>query len=457
METAHASNERTPLLGNGVASTGCRYLFRISATSNEQTPLDGNGTAFNEQTPLHGSDTTSNEQRPLDGSCVTSNRQTPTFGQSTSSNSDTRPPIVSCPRIFERETNEVSLEEVVQALCSAWQRNRKPKPEVTLDFFNTKELYAMHLAWKNVTRGRHCSSQAHIIAEAVASAMTREVLHVPHRNEINMNSNLLIDFTTDKSLLAVNLLREWERITDGVGFPVRYIETIFEDSDEQPLAVSEFWLRQVELYDKVHDFILNPRLQIFLHTCLIIWPISILIVGSKYMECPISHHLSHLLIILGCIGCLAILVRLALMYLTSKAQYPYDWFWEWIGLRLIEFTFLIVFIVQAFHFFDTDPTTEPDPNQCVQNFYNAALVINYVSIALVSAYVIAYSVIFCLNQFDVWHWIFRHLLLLGKQGEFVLSTCVRNYSVPTNKQGTKAVKTVAMISDHICTSGNTKS
>ncbi|GBM54570.1 hypothetical protein AVEN_157072-1 [Araneus ventricosus] len=42
----------------------------------------------------------------------------------------------------------------------------------------------------------------------------------------------------------------------------------------------------------------------------------------------------------------------------------------------------------------------------------------------------------------------------GKQEEFVVSTCVRNYSVPTKKLSTKADKT---ISYHICTSGNTSS
>ncbi|GBM41933.1 hypothetical protein AVEN_142908-1 [Araneus ventricosus] len=314
-----------------------------------------------------------------------------------------------CPRTFQRKTNEVSLEEVVQALCSAWQRNRKPKPEVTLDFFTTKDIYAMHLAWKNVTRGRRCSSRAHKIAEAVAAAIARELLPAPECDENDISIDFHIEFTTKKSLLAASLLRDWEMIDEGDGFPVRYIETIFEDSDEQPLAVSEFWLRQVELYDKVHDFILNPRLQILLHTLLFIWPISILIIGSKYIECPMGHHLSRLFFILGCVGCSAILFRLMLMNLTAKARYPIFWLWEWNSLKLIEFTFLVVFIVQAFHFFDTDPTTEPDPNQCVQNFYNAALVINYVSIALVSAYVIVYSVIFCLNQFDVWHWIFRHL------------------------------------------------
>ncbi|GBM78583.1 hypothetical protein AVEN_105174-1 [Araneus ventricosus] len=53
--------------------------------------------------------------------------------------------------------------------------------------------------------------------------------------------------------------------------------------------------------------------------------------------------------------------------------------------------------------------------------------------------------------------IFLLSLLLGKQEEFVVSTCVRNYSVPSKKLGTKAIKTDAMISDQICTSGYTSS
>ncbi|GBN78640.1 hypothetical protein AVEN_26070-1 [Araneus ventricosus] len=51
--------------------------------------------------------------------------------------------------------------------------------------------------------------------------------------------------------------------------------------------------------------------------------------------------------------------------------------------------------------------------------------------------------------------IFLLSLLLGKQEEFVVSTCVRNYSLPTKKLGAKAGKTDAMFSES--TSGNTDS
>ncbi|CAL1266748.1 unnamed protein product [Larinioides sclopetarius] len=392
METAYTSNERTPLLGDGTATNKHRKLHRISAISSEQTPIDGNHKAFNEQAPPEGNHSIKPEESLP-------------FGEGTSSNSDTNP-LVPCPTTVERETNEVPLEEIVQAMCSAWQRNRGRRREVELNFFTTKELYALHLAWKNVTRGRHCSSQPHIIAEALAAAI-EDVLQ-PRRDEDERYIYVHIGKTMEKGILTVNLLREWERITKGFRFPGRYIETIFVDSDVQPLAVSEFGLRQVELYDKFRGFIQNARLQIILHTLLIIWPVSILIVGSKYMDCLVSQCLSYLLIILGCVGCSAILIRLALMYLTSRAQYPYDWFWEWIVLRVIEFTFFIVFIVEAIYFFNF-PITELDPNHCVKTFYSAALVVNCVSIALVSAYVLIYSIKICAYQFDFWHWILRRL------------------------------------------------
>ncbi|GBL54422.1 hypothetical protein AVEN_243912-1, partial [Araneus ventricosus] len=48
-------------------------------------------------------------------------------------------------------------------------------------------------------------------------------------------------------------------------------------------------------------------------------------------------------------------------------------------------------------------------------------------------------------------------LLLGKQEEFCVSTFICNYSVRSNKLGTKAAKTDARISDHVCTSENTAS
>ncbi|GBN58181.1 hypothetical protein AVEN_257953-1, partial [Araneus ventricosus] len=48
-------------------------------------------------------------------------------------------------------------------------------------------------------------------------------------------------------------------------------------------------------------------------------------------------------------------------------------------------------------------------------------------------------------------------LLLEKQEEFGVSTRVCNFPVPTKKLGTKAVKTDARISDHVCTTTNTAS
>ncbi|KAF8772999.1 hypothetical protein HNY73_015701 [Argiope bruennichi] len=357
MEITRNSNERTPLLENGVASNGHRQLIRTHATFNQQIPPQGSGVIFSEQA-------------------------LPTR-QGAVSNFNTSQVNFPPPGNFDLEPNEVSLEEVVQALFSAWRGIRRFK-DVTLNFFSTRELYAMHLAWNNVTRGRHCYSENYRIAEAVAAAIASERDPEPPSDDESLLNSWNLSFYAEKDLIAVNLLREWERITEGVGFPSRHVQPIFEDSEEQPPGVSESWLRQVELYIKIHDFILNSRLQIFLHSLLIIWPLSILIIGYKYLDCPTSYHLSYLLMILGVIGCLATFIRLALIHVTS--QDPDQWVLEWIGFRIVEFTFLIVFIIQAFHVFETDSATEPDPNRCVVDFYSTALRINYVSIAFLSAY-----------------------------------------------------------------------
>ncbi|CAL1266747.1 unnamed protein product [Larinioides sclopetarius] len=327
-------DEQAPLDGNGTIS-------------NEQTPLDANHNVFNKPVPLDANHNEFNEQMPLDGYHNVFHERTPLDGNGAifnegSSDSDTNSQIIPCPRTSERRTNEVSLEEVVQAMYLAWLRNRQPKREVTLNFFTTKELYALHLGWKNGTRGRSCSSQPHKVAEALATTIAKELLPIPKCDENDLSIHFHIEFTTTKNLLVANLLDEWTLIRDGDWFPARYIETMFEDSDEQPPAVSEFWLGQVELYDKTRDFFLNPKLQIVLHIILFIWPLSIL-------------------------------------------------------------------VIEAVHFIDIDPATEPDSNHCVKNFYSAALVTNYVSIALVSAYVLVYFITMCANRLSFWGLAIRYL------------------------------------------------
>lgn len=384
METASTCNERTPLLGD----------FSIDIPNNDQTSVDGNNTL--------------KQKAPLDGNCTTSNEQTPHIGQDSIKSSG--------------ETNEVSLEEIVQAMCSAWRQYRQPK-DCAKDYrrsketshysvFTVKELYAMRLAWQNLIRDKKCSIPPHIAAEAVATAITKELLPVPECDGNDLDADFQMQFATKKNIIATDILEAWfSFLDDDINdvlylFPIRYIETMFQDHIEEPPVGFTFWPRVVELYDKVHDFFMEPKLQLILHNLLFIWPISFLILGTKYLDCPMGHHLSILMLLVGCLGGFATLFRLALMYLY-QGHSLLDYFWKWKCLTWIELTFLVVFFIQAFHFFYIDPTTEPDPKQCVQDFYNAALVINYVTIPLACVYVFAYSIITCSNVFNCWIWTVR--------------------------------------------------
>ncbi|GBM41931.1 hypothetical protein AVEN_142907-2 [Araneus ventricosus] len=345
-------------------------------------------------------------QTPRVESGATSSEQASRFEYGAISNLKARCEDHSPPINFQQATDdEVPLEEVVQALCSAWQRKAKPKAEITLDFFTTQELYEMHLAWRKVTSGKHCNAEAHRIAEALAdkmaTAMTpKSPFPSEHLSFISWN----LAFHADKNLLAVNLLREWKRITEGDDHDNF---AVLDDSDYQPLVESErvlgFWQRQAQLCDAIRPLILHFRFQILLHSLLISWPISILIVATKYMECTISHRLLYLLMILGGIGCLAVAIRVMLILLTRRSRDSEALSWGWTGLRLIEFDFLIVFIIQAYHFFDTTPPSEPEPDQCAGDFYGASLRMNWVSIVLLSAYLLVYFEKICLNWFQASH------------------------------------------------------
>ncbi|XP_055951040.1 uncharacterized protein LOC129985142 [Argiope bruennichi] len=364
---------------------------------------------MDENTPLLGKGAVSNRHRPLIRSSTTFEGQTSLLENDAFPNLDERHEDLSRSKTFQQEAEvAVPLEEIVEALCSAWQRNRTLKAEITLGFFTTRELYAMHLAWVNVTRGRHCHFEGHIIAEALAVAIATVIFPkfpfpLWHLSFISWN----LAFHADKNLLAVNLLREWKRITEGdKSFDAENF-TILDDSDHLLLDESEenlgFWKRQTRSYGAIRSFIHQPRFQIPLHTLLIIWPVSIEIIATKFMDCPISYHILYLLMILGGIGCLAIFIRLALILFTKHAEDPDDLFWGWTTLRLIEFSFFIVFIIQAFHFFDTHPPPEEGPDECSRNFYDAALKANWVSIVLVSAYLLLYIKSICLNEFRASH------------------------------------------------------
>ncbi|CAL1266753.1 unnamed protein product [Larinioides sclopetarius] len=132
--------------------------------------------------------------------------------------------------------------------------------------------------------------------------------------------------------------------------------------------------------------------QVPIHTLLLSWPISIGVMGGLYMtQCPMSHLMPYMMMALGVVGTVALLMRLSFVIYEKFSDNEISSIWPWIVLKVIEFTFLDFLIIQLFYFFSETPSFVPGtPKYCNETFYSFVHWINYVSLALVFAWIFVY-------------------------------------------------------------------
>ncbi|GBM41945.1 hypothetical protein AVEN_142917-1 [Araneus ventricosus] len=139
-----------------------------------------------------------------------------------------------------------------------------------------------------------------------------------------------------------------------------------------------------------------PACQLLLIIILLGWPLSLLIMGLKFMsQCPMNSFLPNAMVEIGLLGITALLLRLVLASIEKWYWFPMQTVISslWNALKFLEFVFLLVLIIQLWFFFGDSPSFDSkDPNFCNETFYSFMFWMKRISTALAVVWLAAYFV-----------------------------------------------------------------
>ncbi|GBN76625.1 hypothetical protein AVEN_1682-1 [Araneus ventricosus] len=305
---------------------------------------------------------------------------------------------------------QADIDNIVRTLFSAWlqfppRRSREPE-RAKFEFLGPRALHAISTAWRRIKAERDVLPEPEVIVQGLAESMVDYIyprnLKVPEVVEDAIKEAFTIHVT--------KVVKDgWQQILDGIEEDARKKRERRRRMRErlrrsQEVAeVLRFYAPFARINNSVHwdcrllCLFLCECCSIFIfqvpiHTLLLGWPISIGVMGGLYMtQCPMSHLMPYVMMALGAVGTVALLMRLSFVIYKKFSENEISSMWPWIVLKLIEFTFLDILIIQLFYFFSETPTFIPgSPKYCNETFYSFVHWINYVSIALVSVWMFVY-------------------------------------------------------------------
>ncbi|GBM41927.1 hypothetical protein AVEN_142904-1 [Araneus ventricosus] len=135
-------------------------------------------------------------------------------------------------------------------------------------------------------------------------------------------------------------------------------------------------------------------IQFPLHVLLLSLPISVGFMGARYMaQCPMNIKLPYAMMVVGGVGTLVLLVRLALLLHTKFSTDDRLKKWLKKGTKLLECLFFLSLILELYFSYEKTPSDVPlSPNYCNETFYSFVCSMNDVLITLVIVWAFLYFI-----------------------------------------------------------------
>ncbi|XP_055950337.1 uncharacterized protein LOC129984477 isoform X2 [Argiope bruennichi] len=312
---------------------------------------------------------------------------------------------------------QTDVSDIVKTLFLAWLQF-PPKwldnPEYEgIEVLNPKSIQAMSTAWRKINAERNVLPKQEIILQGLVASMV-EYMHRQQMMAMEGEENIVKEIFTGH--IADIVAEGWQQILDGIDKEEarerakkrrERLRRIRErrrrrKEIEEILSFYEPFARmdnRVPLTCRIFCIFLCQCCSIFtfqfpIHTMLLAWPLSIGIMGGIYFaECPMSHLMPYMMMAMGAVGTIALLARLSFVTYEKCSKEEINAVWPWTVLKVMEFAFLDLLIIQLYYFFSNTPSFDSgSPKYCNETFYTFVRWINYVSMALVSAWMFVYFV-----------------------------------------------------------------